>query len=229
MILSLMLSTVSLEAARSILGADVLGVHEVASVFGADVGLSPIPYSAADLEVAATAGECLILRLDRDEAGPLTLLRLIERFPRDFDQRLLRTAGYLLKDDWGIQLEPLAATDTCAAGWTLVRKAILNETRNLPYEEQESALGQYAATLGIPRPCLRRRSAVEIAYDLILYQHARGERLLASTWDWSASRTVDSGYLNVGGFGRDGMQILSYSPAVRHGALGVCPVRRPLV
>ena len=69
----------------------------------------------------------------------------------------------------------------------------------------------------------RRRSAVEIAFDLIAFQSARGVRLLAEGWDWSASRTFDGGYLNVGHFDERGMQIFSFSPGVRHGKLGVCP------
>ncbi|HUI24771.1 MAG TPA: hypothetical protein VL403_01705 [Candidatus Kryptonia bacterium] len=222
-----MSGTIDLATAQRVLGRDVLGPDEVGAAFGGGPAIPPIPYSVAELEAAVPAGECLVLRAERDSHGPLTLLRLIERFPDAFDQRLLRTMGYQLKDDWGIELEPRAATDVCVAGWILVRKQILDASRNQPYVEQISALARYATQLGVPPSRVRRRSAVEIAYDLILYRAARGERLLADTWDWSNSLTVDAGYLNIGGFGKDGMQILSYSPAVRHGALGVCPARLP--
>jgi hypothetical protein len=46
-------------------------------------------------------------------------------------------------------------------------------------------------------------------------------------WDWSSSRTIDGGFLNLGRFNDAGMQVFSYSRAVRHGQLGVCPTRDP--
>ena len=220
-----MANTVDLATARRILRDDVLGPDEIGAVFEVTVQAPPLSYSLAELELAAQQGEALIFHIDRDAAGPLTLQRLIDRFPGAFDSRLLRKTGYQLKDEWGIELEPLAKTDTCTTGWILVRKQILNSTRNLAYEEQEAALAHDAAKKQIRVGVLRRRTAIEIAYDLILYHAARGERLLTQTWDWSSSRTLDAGYLNVGGFGPNGMQLLSYSPAVRHGALGVCPAR----
>lgn len=222
-----MAGSVDLGAARRVLGGDVLGPDEVRDVFGVVVSAPPPPYSVAELEFAAQGGEALIFHIDRDTSGPLTLQRLIERFPDAFDPRLLQKTGYQLKDDWGIELEPLAKTETCATGWVLVRKEILGVTRNLAYGEQDAVLARDAANERSVVSVLRRRTAIEIAYDLILYHRARRERLLHQTWDWSSSRTLDAGYLNVGGFGPQGMQVLSYSPAVRHGALGVCPVRLP--
>jgi len=223
-----MLAAIDVETARRILGDAVLGPVEVGDIFGLDGAVPPIPYSPAELEAAASTGdELLVLRTQRAAGKPLTLLQLIECAPNAFDQRFLRKMGYQLKEEWGIELEPLAKSETSAPGWMLVRKEILDGTRNLPYEEQTEQLRRYARSLGIREPAIRRRSAVETAYDLVLYRAARGERLLADTWDWSASRTLDGGYLNVGGFGPDGMQVLSYSTAVRHGALGVCPSRSP--
>jgi hypothetical protein len=222
-----MVQPIDLSEARRLLGSDVLGPDEVRATFGVTVPAPPLPYALAELEIAAAHGEALIYHTHRDAAGPLTLQRLIERFPEVFDARLLRQTGYQLKDDWGIALEPLAQSETCVPGWRLVRKRILDETRNRVYAEQEDALAQCAANLHLPPKVLRRRSAIEIAYGLLLYHATRGERLLAREWDWSSSRTLDAGYLNVGGFGPQGLQVLSYSPAVRHGALGVCPARLP--
>jgi hypothetical protein len=216
-----------LVTARDILGPDVLGPEEVHAALAVPAVAVPIPYTVAELEGAAAADEALILHVDRDATGPLTLLRLIERFPACFDARFLRKMGYQLKDDWGIALEPRAGTDTCAPGWLLVRKTILDPTRNLAYDGQNAQLAQYAQQLNVSSSSVRRRTAIEIVYDLIVYHAARGERLLAEAWDWSTTGTLDAGYLNVGGFGASGMQILSYSSAVRHGALGVCPVRTP--
>ena len=206
--------------AHAILGHDVLGADEAAAVFGARVEAPPLPFTADELTTAKTAGEMLVLRLAKDASAPLTLQRMIQHLPQSFDERYLRKMGYQLRDDWGIELEPLATTDTCTVGWALVRKEILVETRNLAYDEQEEFVTRN-------RVDVRRRTVVEAVYDTLLYFGARHVRLLEKTWDWTKSRTVDGGYLNVGGFNQAGLQILSFSRAVRHGALGVCPTREP--
>lgn len=221
---------VTLEEARRVLGDDVLGPQEVERVYGGmprELLDAPIGMTREQLLAARQAGEMLILRVARGaDDGPLTVLQMIERYPQAFDNKLLAQMGYQLKDDWGITLEPRAATDTCETGWALVRKTILEESRNLSYEEQDATLWAYADSVGVPPATIRRRSAVEAVYDTVLYHAARGVRLLEKTWDWSSSRTVDGGYLNVGGFSPRGVQVLSFSRAIRHGGLGVCPMRR---
>jgi hypothetical protein len=108
----------------------------------------------------------------------------------------------------------------------LVRKDLLPDTCNLSYDEQDALIDEYGVARGAPGGC-RRRRGVEIAFDLLVYQQARGTRLLGKTWDWSSSRTIDGGFLNIGRFNNAGMQVFSYSRAVRHGQLGVCPTRDP--
>ena len=220
-------ATLSLTDARAILGDDVLGPDEIAAVFGTAASAARIPFSRDDLAGAARQGEMLVWRVTTDGNGaPLTLLYMVERLPEAFDQKLLRQMGYQLKDDWGIEREPLAATDRCAPGWALVRKEILDDSRNRTYDQQEVVLQRYAGSVGASAGSVRRRSGVEAVYDSVLYFAARKTRLLAQSWDWSSSATIDGGYLNVGGFGSSGLQILSFSRAVRHGGLGVCPTRQ---
>jgi len=220
----------TVEEARRLLGDDMLGPQDVEQVFGAvpptTLG-APLHLTREQLVAARQAGEMLVLRVARaaDDVA-LTVLQMIHRYPHAFDNKLMRQMGYQLKDDWGITIEPRAATDICEAGWALVRKAILDDSRNLPYEEQDAVLSAYANGLGVPAATVRRRSAVEAVYDTVLYYAARGVRLLEKTWDWSSSRTIDWGYLNVGGFSSRGVQILSFSQAIRHDGLGVCPTRR---
>jgi hypothetical protein len=218
------------EEARTLMGADALGAAEIEATFGAAPAepLPPIPFSRDELSAAAQAGDLLILRAAETSAAmPLTISNMLRRVPEAFDPRFLRTVGYQLKEEWGIELEPLAATATCHPGWALVRKTILNETRNLTYDEQEEALRRYATDLGLRPSQVRRRSAVEAIYDVLVYFRARKMRLLERTWDWSSSTTIDGGILNVGGFGPNGIQIFSYSRGIRQGALGVCPTRQP--
>jgi hypothetical protein len=223
---------VSLDEARSLLGRSVLGPEEVGRAFGSiDDGVASlsIPYHREQIEAAVRRNQMLVLRAAKTADGTdLTIANMIERFPQAFDQALLRKAGYQLKADWGIELEPLAQTETCRDAWSLVSREILPETRNLAYDEQTSCLRRHAESVGAPPQAVRRRTAAEAIYDTLVAFTATEERLLEKSWDWSASKTVDGGYLNVGGFGSKGMQILSFSAAVRHGALGICATYEPV-
>lgn len=220
---------VTWQEAEALLGPAALGPEAVAHVFGPDAvprEIPPLPFSHAELEDARTAGEMLVLRTDRLAPGvPLTILALIERVPQAFDPRRLRQVGYQLKEEWGIALEPLAATETCTPGWSLTAKAVLPESCNRSFEEQTEVLARYARSRNLAPDRVGRRTAVEAVYDTVLHFAAGRGRLLERTWDWTRSRTLDGGLLNVGGFGPQGLQILSYSPGIRHGALGVCPTR----
>ncbi len=221
----------AVQKGREILGEDLLGLEEIAAVFGAVEDIDPalaatVPFSVEELHSAKQAGELLVLRTQSAGGEPLTLLRLIRQFPDAFNRSFLDKMGYQLKSEWGIAREPLAAVETPRPQWALVRKHLLEETRNLAYDEQESPLQVYGAQRGAPGR-VRRRTAVEIAVDVIAYHRVRGVRLLHDSWDWSSSRTVDGGYLNLGHFDEQGMQVFAYSPGVRHSQLGVCPNRDP--
>lgn len=219
----------TLMQARTILGNNVIGLDELRAALGAVEGVDAqrgdtVPFSSADLERAREDDEILVLRAPHVGGEALTLLWLISRFPESFDQGPLRKMGYQLRDEWGIELEPLAATDTCRGQWALVRKDLIPETRNLSYDEHDAILDEYGARRGAAGK-FRRRTAIEMAFDVIVYHRARGERLLRASWDWSSSRTMDGGFLNIGRFNDAGMQVFSYSRAVRHGQLGICPNR----
>lgn len=216
-----------IDEVRAILGADLLGPEEVSHVFGAPPAelLPEIPFSRDTLAAARQCGAMLVLRTAQSADGSaLTILQILDRYPQAFDAKLTRKAGYLLKDEWGIALEPLAATETCTPGWALVRKEVMEDSCNLPYDEQAVAVQRFGALLGVP---VRRRTAVEIVYDIVLYFGARNVRLLERSWDWSSSLTLDRAYLNAGGFSSSGMQILGFSRGIRHGRLGVCPTSQP--
>jgi hypothetical protein len=225
-----MAQSTTVEQARAILGDDVIGPDELRAALGGvddlDRTATRVPFSSAELERARNDGMFLILRAGRAAGAPVTLLWLIERFPESFDQNSLRKMGYQLRDEWGIELEPLAATDTCKEQWALVGKDLLPDTRNLTYDEHDAILDQYGAQRGAPGR-VRRRSGIEIAFDVIVYHRVRGQRLLGKSWDWSSSRTTDGGFLNIGRFNEAGLQVFSYSRAVRHGQLGVCPNQDP--
>lgn len=232
---------VRLESLRPMLGEHFVTADEVRSVFPeAGEIAEEFPFSAEEVRLAGKGGEkiseaakllegvargemVLLPRIREVGGKPLTIALLIERFPQAFDNRFLEKVGYQLKEEWGILREPLAHSETPQPGWAIVTARPLPRTLNRNYDEQTNLLDEWASPWTQDGWSVRRRRAVEIVYDLIVYWAVRGQRLLERQWDWSSSHTVDRGILNVGGFGARGMQILSYSAAVRHGALGVCP------
>ena len=217
----------SIEEARGILGDDLIGPDEVRNALGSEIeAVGAIPFTAAELEAAKSVGDLLIVRTAAAGGTRLTIEALTECFPRCFDTKLLSAAGYALKNEWGILLEPLAKREVCTTGWALITADVLPPTRNLSYDEQDETLQRHIEQRGLAGAGARRRSAVEAVYDTAVCFAARQRKLLERTWDWTSSPTEDGGLIQVGGFGPKGMQVLSYSRGTRHGALGACLTRQ---
>jgi hypothetical protein len=218
--------------AEAVLGDGVLGPEELATALGYDplsvltseerAAIARIPFARRELEQARDDGALLVLRVPRDPDQPLTMLALAERLQGGLDPKVHKGVGYSLRDEWTIDTQPFATNDVCAAGWWLVRRAPLADTLNRGYRAQDDVLARLAATAN-GRPV--RRSAVEIAYDTLLWHRVRGQRLLADAWDWSRSPSNDQGYAALGEFGTAGLGVIAYSRAVRFGTLGICPQR----
>jgi hypothetical protein len=189
--------------------------------FGADgTLLTHVPYDLATLRAAHARGHLLVFRTPTDGDAPLTLMRLLERFPGAIQAKLLKGVGYLLKDEWTLDQEPFAARDTCRPEWRLVHREPIAETRNLSYALQDAALSRYAEGAGLA--AAHRRSGIAMVYDTLLFARAHGVKLLEHTWDWSDTPTADGGFVTAGELAADGLRVLGYSRAVRFGTLGVC-------
>jgi hypothetical protein len=161
---------------------------------------------------AADDAMFLILRVPRSGDGkPLTIAELGARFPGGGSQAAASDAWYAR--------EPFALQETCRPGWALVDKRPFPHSRNLGYGEQSDELDTRSRLLGI---AVRRRTAVEVVFDTLLFASARGERLLASEWDRSSSATSDGAFVTAGGFDERGLRLVAYSEAVRFDSLGVC-------
>jgi hypothetical protein len=221
-----------LDAAIAALPGAVLGPREIEIALGVDplAGLSAadraaagtVPFDATALARAKADGELLVLRIATLADGPLTMLTLTERLGGGLNEKVHKGVGYMLRDEWTIDTQPFATTETPKTGWFLVRREPLPATRNLGYRAQDALLEK----LEPARPGVaRRRTAVEIAYDTLLWQRARGERLLQHDWDWSRSESNDQGLAALGEFGEQGLGVIAYSRAVRFGTLGVCTQR----
>ena len=192
------MSIVGLSEARRILGDAVIGPEEIAAALDADplASLSDderhqvrrVPFDAAALEAARADGEMLVLRIPRHAGQPLTMLALATLFGGSVDPKVHRGVGYSLRDEWTIDTQPFAGAETPVAGWYLVHQRLLPATCNRLYREQDGLLATLPGGNGRPR----RRSAIEIAYDTLLWQRARGSRLLPDAWDWSRTPSRSS-------------------------------------
>jgi hypothetical protein len=213
------MSGITIGDAKRIFGADMLGLADVEAVFGGGVASSTreqpepigkLPFERDTLMRAADEGMMLVFRTPGAAPGErLTIASLAARFP-----------GATPTDPrpWFAR-ERFANDDVCALGWAVVDKDPRSETRTLSYDEQDAALARRSERLGF---ALRRRTAVEIVYDTLLYAAARGERLLETDWDWSSTMTLDGGVVTAGQFDDAGLRLLAYSKAVRFDSLGVC-------
>jgi hypothetical protein len=224
-------AAIPIAEARELFGALLLAPDDVGRLLsvapekltgGETESLDSVPYARTTLNAARARGDVLVYRVMTDGQAPLTLLRLLERFPETVQPQLLKGVGYQLKDEWTVGGEPFAATATCRPGWRLVHAAPVASTCNLSYEQQDLALARYAESLGLTGR-LSRRSAIEAAYDTVLLRRAHGTHLLEHVWDWSDTPTQDGGLMTVGEFASDGLRMVGYSRAVRFGTLGVCP------
>jgi hypothetical protein len=206
--------------ARRVFAADFLGWDEVSPLVDGDPAWAAeravherLPFGSDQLMRAADDGMMLVLRVARTAAGaPLTIVELGARLPRRANP------GKPSSDPWYAR-EPFASEETCRPGWALVDKGLYSRSRNLSYPEQEEELRNRSRHLRLP---FRRRRAVEVVYDTLLYAAVRGERLLEAEWDWSSSVTTDGGFVTVGQFDEQGLHLIGYSQAVRFDSLGVC-------
>ena len=144
------------------------------------------------------------------DGRPITLARLHEATAAD------RSGGFKGEEPWFVDL-PFASDETPEAGWAIFSLAPWRETLNRTFDAGDAAMLARAGT----DPWRRRRS-VEIAFDCFAAV-AGGERLLERAWDWSGSPSTDGGLLTLGGFGATGLEVIAYSRAVKHDALGICP------
>jgi len=221
-----------LDNAKKLLDGAVLGPAEIERALGFDplavlddaqrAAVAHLPFTDADYAAAQAANALLVLRVDRDPTGPITMLRLAERLGNALDPKVHKGVGYQLRDEWVIDGQPFAERETPEVGWRLVARDLDPRTIGKVYRLQNAALAELQAET---TRCPVRRSAVEIAWDTLLWREVSGQHLLAAHWDWSRTETDDNAWVALGGFGPDGLGVIGYSGAVRFGTLGVCPQR----
>jgi hypothetical protein len=226
------LSIEGLAAAEALLGPRVLGPAAVGALLESApeecltpaerAHISRIPFDHDVLVRAGAAGADLVLRLPRDGQAALTIQRLHDRFPDAFVKKTMTEGvGYLLRAEWAVTTQPFA-TDAPELGWRLVVSEPVEGTRGVSYDQQDEALAAWARQLGVARARVRRRTAVDAVYDVLLADRARKRRDLQQVWDWTRTGTPDGAFVTIGRPDDDGLQILAYSTAVRFDSLGTC-------
>lgn len=209
------MSTLSNDEARRLFGADLIDPDALRPLFGR--GLTDVPAIpfARDVAIGARESGCLLVYRPPalPDGAPITLATLATLTRARGDG----LTGFAGDEPWFLDDET-ASVDTAESGWALVAKEPWRETLNQTYERAEDALRRRAGAAP-----WRRRRAAEIAFDVLAYAAARGTHLLEDRWDWSSTRSHDGGLVNVGRYGEAGLDVLSYSKAVKHGALGICP------
>jgi hypothetical protein len=209
------MTNLSHDDAARLFGEDLIDAEALGALLGAGVEASPpIPFARDVAESARREGCALVYRPDRLADGRPLNLKTLAQLTNGRHDGLVAFAS---RDPWFLSDETINA-DLPEPGWALVAKAPWRETLNLTYERADEALRRRAGD-----QAWRRRRAPEIVLDVLAYAAARGERLLPGAWDWSSTSSHDGGLVNIGSFAPSGLDVLAYSKAVKHGALGICP------
>ena len=215
-----MTTIAGLENATQALNGAVVGPAEITAGLGFDplavltaaerAAIATVPFAADVLDAARADGSFLVLRVPRTPTGALTMLTLATHLQPGFDPKVHQGVGYSLRGEWTIDDQPFATADTCVAEWRLVRRMVDPRTINQVYRAQDERLALLPAVAGVAA----RRSAIEIAYDTLLWHRTTGERLLTDAWDWSRSPSTDQGFAALGEFSERGLRVIAYSRAV---------------
>lgn len=208
------MSLLSLDDARRLFGSSLLGPESLTSFVGGTIPTRELRIDTALAEQAQREGCLLLYRpAELPDGTPITLASLFERVATLASPG----SGFRSEDPWFLR-DPIARSESVEAGWALVSREPWPETCNQTYDAGDRAIAHRAAG----RPW-RRRRGVEAAFDTLAFRHVRGVRLLAESYDWTATPSADGGFLNVGGFDEGGLDVLAYSAPVKHGRLGSCP------
>ena len=173
------------------------------------------------LEQLKQEGFMVVLRVDtlagkekNDKDMPVTIKNLCTKFPLFYNQ------------DWYNTNEPFAEKPLSGIEWGIVKKEILDESKNKNWDEQEEILKTWADAHHIDQKLVRRRTPPETVYDILAYYQTHNQRILEKDWDWTSVRSSDGDFVRVGYFNVYGLGGVCGSARVDRGStLGVCPAR----
>lgn len=215
--------------ARKILGEEnVFGPDDLEKYFGIPLSifdaqeLKKLPFTANDLRKAKKLGSMLVLRIPIIELRGgffyATIKNFKERFPQFFSNQNWYKEEYFFRKE----VPPF--------GWSITALEPLPESFSRTHREQKKILQAHVRENQLPHWKTRRRRAVEIVYDSILYQLKNKKRPLESHYEWATPPEVDDRYLvRLGRFNKKGFYFKKYQKnTVFEGkATGLCPALCP--
>lgn len=232
------------ERAMDILGTDFLGVEAIEKMtdklktVGVNVefnlgSIPDLPYTEEDLQLAKQNGEILVLRAGTMTEGtqrPINIINFRKLFKKD-PNGVLETPFYTFRkdaNDWYKNEDFAKKNVEIQPGWALVKKDLLEDSRNKNWNQQNDVLKAYGEELvqtGATNIDVRRRTAMEAVWDAMLYYTNTGEHLLERDWDWTSSRTSGGYLVRVGVFDSNGLYVNGWNPEHSRSNVGVCPSR----
>jgi DNA-directed RNA polymerase subunit RPC12/RpoP len=201
-----------LRQVKEIMGNNFLGPERLNKCFNIQLTkeeLLKIPFSDETLEECKDT-HILFLGINHDKEGkPLTINRFREMFPADGQPKFYSYKSWY-------DNEKFATKETPEFRWYLIRKLILEESRDKTYEKQQKLLKENEEI----------ERAVVYIYGMLLMFKATGKRLFEHDWVWC--RDVNSGgkRVHINGFNSNGLNINNYWDDNHNNNLGLAPSRK---
>ena len=114
--------------------------------------------------------------------------------------------------------------DTPKLTWTITRGEVLEETTNRAYEEEETALREYALGHHISgtKTGILRRTLVEAIFDILVMQMTVKDKILSTSIERTSTSLAVGNHFCVN-YGSEGIRLGEAETSFKHRALGVCP------
>lgn len=141
---------------------------------------------------------------------PVNLLNLRELFNRT---NPFGNGAVIYNQNWYSNED--FAKQSLKAGFGLPTKEVLADSTSKTWDKQQTLLLKGE----------RRREAIEVLWDGILYYATTGKKLLEDKYDWTQTRTSDGRLVDVGAFASGGLVVDLWDPGSSRSGLGVCPSR----
>ena len=127
-----------------------------------------------------------------------------------------------IKDLTRYKGQPFINNETPKLEWAVVAVSPGKESFNRDFMHQNQFLRHLASSTKAPSHFLRRRTLVEVVYDLIVGHLALGDHWLHHTLDWTSSGPSTSEFICVSQ-PEEGIRLRHLPRTQSHPALGVCP------
>lgn len=172
-----------------------------------------------DLERLKKEGFMIVLRTSTLIHEGRELMATIENLRKKF-KGLFHNLSWYNNEKFATDMQ-----NAVRMSWAIVKKEILDESRNKNWDEQEKVLQRWAREHKVDSKFVTRRTPAEAAYDIPAYYHARNKHILEKDWDWTGVQSSDGYFTLIGKFGSNGLGVSYVVRGYSSSYLGVCPSR----